>query len=109
MRLISPISPMRSAVSYPSPQKSITYPPVRKADARSIRVGSNPAAFNQKASVGPAIPAPELKRVFMDQERHTLRFVRTSHRYDLLTSEGYGSRKTICMRHVFCICLTKGV
>src|SRR6202008_1023172 len=104
MRLISPISPMRSAMSYPSPQKSITYPPVRKADARSIRVGSNPAAFNQKASVGPAIPAPEIKTVFMNQERGALRFVRTGHRYDLLTAEGHGSRRNdlhaACLLHL---------
>src|ERR1700741_3760934 len=93
MRLISPIGPMRSAMSYPSPQKSITYPPMRKTGARSIKVGSNPAAFNQKASVGPAIPAPEIKTVFMNQERGWVHLVRKSYRCDLLTSEGRGSQR----------------
>src|SRR3954467_331452 len=58
-------SPIRSAMSYPRPQKSMTYPPVRRAGARSIRVGLNPAAFSQKARVGPAIPAPEINTVLL--------------------------------------------
>jgi hypothetical protein len=66
MELISLINPMRSAMSYPSPQKSITYPPVRKAGARSTNVGSNPPALSQNANVGPAIPAPEIKTADMN-------------------------------------------
>ena len=47
-------------------QKSMAYPPGRKAGARSIKVGSNPPALSQNASAGPAIPAPEIKTADMN-------------------------------------------
>jgi hypothetical protein len=49
----------------PSPQKSMTYPPVRNRGARSINVGSNPPALSQKASVGPAMKKPEISTVLL--------------------------------------------
>ena len=38
---------------------------MRRPGARSTRVGSNPDAFNQKASAGPATPIPDIKTVLL--------------------------------------------
>ena len=46
-------------------QKSIAYPPVRKAGAHSTSFGAKPYFLSQKANVGQATPAP-LMSTFME-------------------------------------------
>ena len=54
-------SPIRYTTSTPIPLKSIMYPPSRRFGARSITVGLKPYRLSQYASVGPAMPAPEMR------------------------------------------------
>ena len=47
----------------PAPRTSTDWPPVRSSAARSMTTVRTPARFSQKASVGPAMLAPEIRMV----------------------------------------------
>ena len=64
MRLMSEIQAhaLRNVISE-TPEIDDVAAAMRGAGARSIKVGVSPAAFSQKARVGPAIPAPTMRTV----------------------------------------------
>src|SRR6266699_6155774 len=57
--------PMSLATCTASKRTSTGYPPSRRCGTRSITVGLKPYRLSQYASVGPAILAPEMRRVLL--------------------------------------------
>src|SRR5262249_12867965 len=80
-------------MSYPSPQKSITYPLDRKPGARSKRVGATPARLSQYASVGPAIPAPHTSTALVRTDLSDRYFVKIARAHAIPAAAAVRRRK----------------